>query len=432
MAPAYMLSPFVAKNREILQARWPAIWEQVATAPLPPTHRPTNTPEPTLVVEGLHLASGYDRCAEAALQARLIPVDASEAWVYGVGLGDLPTELLKRRTLQRLHAVILNPAVFRAMLDHIDHTPWLADPRVVLHDGAALPEVQRPFAAVPPCLRLASPEAARLRDLIALELATPFLRKRHARRIDWAERSRQNQAFLRVDGDVQALFGTRTGAAFIVAGAGPTLGDGLALIETLRPSCLLIAVLAAYHPLVSAGLIPDIVVAIDPHEQGTPSATPSTHPPLVYFPAVPPAVLGQWTGPRLTAFPNRPDHPQQDVQDHFPRGQLYSVGDPLHAALDLAVRMGAARTVLVGADFAFPGGYSHAVGTPQRVAVANTPNDPWVLNGYGARVPTTAGLRGSLRDLERYVGDHPDVAIINASRDGALIAGTTYLDEVHA
>ena len=42
------------------------------------------------------------------------------------------------------------------------------------------------------------------------------------------------------------------------------------------------------------------------------------------------------------------------------QGQLYVGGSVIHPAVDLAVKMGAARITLFGADFAFPMNKTHA------------------------------------------------------------------------
>lgn len=421
------------RNLAVLRQRWPHLGERIQRAPqLTDCYRPTDTPEPTLVIDGVHLTSGYDRLAEARLQARLIGEEATEAWVYGAALGDLPRVLLERPALRQLHVVLLNPCVFKTTFPHVDHTDWLRDERVTLHLGAAFDDVHRPFAVAPACLHLADEDSARLRDLIRLELATPFLRKRHAQRIPWADRLQAIQPYVAADGDVQSLFGTHDGGLFLVVGNGPSLKDCLDLLRRLRDHAPVIAVLPAYPTLHEAGLLPDVVIAIDP-ETVVPSmdaTSPRFDPPLVYFPAVPPAVLDRWSGLRMVAYPERPDHPFKALQARHPRGTLFSAGSDLHVAADLAVKMGAGRMLLVGADFALP---TNAPARPDQLR--RQPEHaavPWVLNGFGSRVATSRAHQGALRDLERYVQAHPEICFLNASRNGAAIQGTTYFDEVSA
>ncbi|RMH62828.1 MAG: DUF115 domain-containing protein [Bacteroidetes bacterium] len=410
------------RNVLLLQQRWPRLCEQLRQTPsVPSCFRPTDTPEVTLVIDGLHLTSGYDRQAEARLQARMIPEDAAEAWVYGAALGDLPRVLLERPALRRLHVVLLNPAIFAATTNHIDHTDWLRDERITLHLGAEQTDLHRPFAVAPACLLLADEATTRLRDLIQLELATPYLRRQHARRIHWPTRLQATRPFVASDGDVRMLFGTHPDGLFLVVGDGPSLTEGVDLVRSLRDRAPVLAVYEAYPALCAAGLTPDVVVAIDPERPPAPVPpdTPALVPPLVYFPAVPPEVLDRWSGLRLVAYPQRPDHPLRPLQEAYPRGTLFSAGSTLHATTDLAVKMGAGRILLVGADFT----------QPDADAADEAGN---LLNGHGEPVGTTRAHRGALRDFERYVLAHPDVQFINASRRGAVILGTTYYDEIAA
>jgi hypothetical protein len=90
--------------------------------------------------------------------------------------------------------------------------------------------------------------------------------------------------------------------------------------------------------------------------------------------------------------------------------------------------MGAARVVLLGADFAYPGGTSHVSGAAHAQRVAGGEASFWVLDGHGRRIPTRADLRGFLRDLERYIQAHPQVTFLNASQAGARITGCLFLE----
>jgi hypothetical protein len=148
---------------------------------------------------------------------------------------------------------------------------------------------------------------------------------------------------------------------------------------------------------------------------------------LVYGPLVHRDVLAAWPGPRV-AFYDGHARTERLEREH-PKARLWCAGSVLHPAVDLAVRMGAARVVLLGADFAHLGGRSHAAGaTWERPAPARGPR-PWVLDGHGARVPSLPNLIGYLRDLERFVARHPHVRFVSASRDGARVAGARFLEE---
>jgi hypothetical protein len=421
------------ENISVVKNRWPTVSSLVSEAEAPKSvFHETKGPQATLVIDGIHLSSVYDRLREAELQAALVPRDTTEAWIYGVGLGDVPRVLLARNRIQRLHVCILNPAVFKQSLIFTDHTDWLKDPRVnLLSPDSENDTLHFPFAAVSPCLQLADNRSARLRDLIALELSTPFIHKSHSiANRDLVERLEENTTFARNDGDAASLFDTGGDSAIIIAAAGPTLSDHFAWLQKNQQQFTLIAVDAALKPLADTGIHPDIVLSIDmslegvmPFFQGF-SLGAFTSTPLVYFPAVHAEILNLWPGPRLTAYPENDVY--RKVSEMHPKATLYSSGSVLHPAVDLAVRMGADRIILLGADFSFPDGRSHVFGSPATKKIETAAY--WVENGEGRQVATTPNFRGYLRDLEHYIAHHKDILFINGSKKGARIKGTRYME----
>ena len=422
-------------NLSAIALRWPALAGRLQSTPLLDAQWVGHPGPGTLLVEGIHLASSYDRTREAGIQAALVPVEAEQAHVYGAGLGDLPSALLARPQLRDLHVVVLNEAVFRTVLAHVDARPWLGDPRMQLELAGPGHEVSAPFAANPACLHLASEAAARLRDLVVLELATPYINERfRVQSAGWLGQMRQNRPRLERDGDVAMLFGARSGQRLMVLAPGPSLAEHYEGLRTHRDQVYLIAVNTALMPLLAAGIVPDVVVVIDGFEEGilrhfSGGLDACAHTALVYSPVVAPAVLERWPGPRYAAYLQ---HPLYDELRHaLPRGELFTSGSVLHSAVDLAVRMGAAEVALLGVDLCFPAAAEYVGGVrtlPQGTAPAEART--WVLDGHGQRVPTRPNYRGFLRDLEQYIARHPEVCFINGSRTGARIAGAVYADEL--
>lgn len=384
-----------------------------------------------LEVDGIRLESAHDARGEARLQARLVPADARRATLYGLAQGTLLRELLARPALEALRVVLLSPRAALASLERDEH-PWIEDERVELVRGDRPLELEPPFAAAPAALRLAHPDCARLADLVRLELATPYIRA-HARASEplWRRHVAENEALFASDPDVACLFGTRPGARVRVAAAGPSLAEHF---ERLRgDDTPLVAVDAALLPLVARGIVPDVVVSVDAHEDGMRRvfALPADLPraalarcTLVWTPVVPRAVVEAWPGPRAAALLQTPFF--DSLARRTGRARLWSSGSVTHVAVDLARRMGAAEIELLGADFAHVGGRTHAAGAAWEGAAGA--HGPSVENGHGERVPTLPNLLGYLRDLERYIAAHPELRFVNASRSGARIAGAPVTD----
>jgi len=427
-------SSFFSTNGAIIQDRWPRLSDSLMKAgDSGDLSAPSHTPQPTLVINGIHLSSGYDQVAEAELQASLVPEGSHCAWVYGVGSGQVPRVLLSWREMENMVVVIMNSAVALQSFRYFDHSDWLSDPRVELVLAEDQDDINFPFATIPSCLQLACDEAARLRDLVFLELSTPFIQAAHqTKKEEMTHRLRQNMRYIESDGDVAELFGTRKGETIVVAAAGSTLASHYQWLVEEKDNYIVIAVDAALKPLVKVGIIPDVVVSIDAHREGGFSSFKGINRrlgssvSLVYFPVVHGDVLQLWPGKRLTAYSNSDVY--KSVSEDNPKGILFSSGSVLHASVDLAVKMGASKVVLLGADFSFPDGKTHVAGSPLSRENQEGTNYHWVLNGHGKRVATLANLRWYLRDLERYIAQNPHVHFINGSREGARIKGTSYLE----
>ena len=108
---------------------------------------------------------------------------------------------------------------------------------------------------------------------------------------------------------------------------------------------------------------------------------------------------------------------------------MYVGGSVIHPAVDLAVKMGADRITLFGADFAFPMNKTHAGWNDGELGPAVSQAKHWVLDGHGQRVRTQLNFRSYLCELERYIAGHPQVRFFNSSRAGAMIVGTTFNQE---
>lgn len=418
-------------NLSLVRQRWPEVLQSLEQAESPRSVVLFDeTPEKSLQIDGILLASAYDRYREASIQAALIPYGSQNAWVYGFGLGDLPRVLLERLELRQLMVIMLNPSEVLESLRVFDHTDWLVDPRVSLLTEES--EVWFPFAAVPASLALADGSSARLRDMVHLELSMPYVQEKQSENKErFSERIEGNEDFLLRDSDVAELFGCHNNGSVMVAGAGPSLKNHYELIrERHKKGSPLVAVDAALRPLVAAGIYPDVVVSIDGHADGLHAlfqqldSKSLSQTVLVYSPIIAREVLEFWSGRRFVAWTDSAYYNEFSIR--YPRARLFSCGSVIHPAVDLAVKMGGREILLLGADFSFPGNRSHVDGCVLSSTRQQSEVRHWVLNGRGEKVPTIPNLRGYLRDLERYIRQHPEVSFFNGSLEGAAIEGAVY------
>ncbi|MBF0309113.1 MAG: DUF115 domain-containing protein [Magnetococcales bacterium] len=417
-------------NGALVRQRWPEVWRGLpGTTPLHGWEGPASTGVPLL--EGRRLCSLNHRGQEARRQAATIPTEATLAWVYGLGCGELPRLLLKRKTLQQLTVVLTDAALSRLSLSCFDHRDWLKDGRVVLQTAAEHGEgLRQPFAVVPFDVQNALPgaEGESLRRRLQFELDAAILNQDH-RRLPWLQAHiTENAPFLQRDGDVGELAGRWRGQTVLVAAAGPTLSDHFGAIAAGRHPLLVVG--AALKPLLAAGLLPDVVVSLDPapitvqHFCTDLSRLQQTL--LVYFPATPPRIVADWPGLRLQACSESLLYREYCTAKPSCT-RLFSSGTVTHAVADLALLGGAGRICFLGADFAFPGGASHVAGTAHR-QTAPTVGQESLLDGFGQPVATLPSLKSYLHDLEGLVKRHPEVEWFQASRRGAAISGCRFTE----
>jgi hypothetical protein len=418
------------RNSAVLAQRWPAVMQRLAAEDA--TSVPAQLLEgksSTLTVAGIQLTSRHDRLAEAQTQADSLPANSPVVHLYGTGLGDLQRVLLASASLQQLQVHILNGALFVLVLQLLEQQDWLSDPRVMLAYADERTEIQLPLFALPAELVLADDANARIRDRLVSEVHVGFNNREFSpENPESVERLEQGRALLQSDTDVAALFGSEPGRDVLVIATGPSLQQHLQRLlvthqQTDRP--LLICVDTAYVPLRNAGITPDLVVSID-HRISTRHLPPegSDGIALVYLPGQEAPMLEAWRGPRYVGYSTSPVYSQ--IRQHIPRANLHVGGSVIHPAIDLAVKMGATRITLFGADFAFPGGKTHTGWQDGVLGPELSIARHWVRDGRGNKVKTQLNFRSYLIELERYIALHPEVQFFNTSRDGALIAGTTF------
>jgi len=424
------MSEIFQRNTAVVQQRWPEVMQrllaentQALTAEL------VEGLGSTLSINGIQLTSRHDRIKEAQLQAASLPANSSVVHVYGCGLGDLQRVLLASNQLQRLHVHVLNGAILALVLQLLEQDDWLADPRVELAYAADRAEIQLPYFALPAELVLADDLNARIRDRLISETHLTFNNRPFDPQAPQNQaRLQQGLALLRSDTDVAILFDSAPGREAYVIATGPSLEQHLPRLLQIRESAerpLFICVDTAYKPLMAQGIVPDFVVSVD-HLISFRHLPPedSANVALVYLPMLDSQLLEAWQGPRYVGYSSSQLY--ADIRRTIVRGNLYVGGSVIHPAVDLAVRMGALRVTLFGADFAFPMDRTHTGWSDGHLGPRLGAAKHWVLDGRGQRVRTQLNFRSYLIELERYIAQHPEVGFFNTSKDGALIAGTEY------
>jgi hypothetical protein len=174
-------------------------------------------------------------------------------------------------------------------------------------------------------------------------------------------------------------------------------------------------------------------VSIDPYDENRAhfEGWDATGVPLVYHHMVNRQVLATYPGPRFF-FVTR-DDPPVPLRPSKEASAFVGGGTVSFSALQVAHVLGANPVILLGQDFAFASGHTHAEGSASDVAF-----DPDVPSGERFLVPGTSGApvltnrvyRDYLLYMQEYLrhcaSRRPGIVHINASKTGALIQGTEY------
>jgi hypothetical protein len=395
----------------------------------------------TYTLDGMYMHSRYDPVGEArelfsahaarAARARsAAPGGGESAFVFGWGPDYFLRELCgELAAMQRVVVFPMHPGLFLETLRHFEYGAILdrAPVGIVLADLGMLAELlRREVSPVvishPPSLRTASPELAPLRDLLEAQLYADF----HA--MYW-ERARPllqenlatNWPLIGSCPGVGELFGRFEGGDAIVVGAGPSLTADIPKLGRAWEHSVVVAVDAAYKPLVDAGIRPHFTLTVDPYPDIPQCFAGLAHDgELVFSPMIDPAVLTTWTGARRVTFLSVDG---ALAPEQARKGVLFAGGSVMHPAVDLAVQMGCGRVTLAGADFGYSDGWSHAGGVVFRKHVGKLASRRPVPGTRGADLASSKNLIAYLRELERYIAAHPDVEWSNATSNGALIGG---------
>jgi hypothetical protein len=290
--------------------------------------------------------------------------------VIGLGLGYILDALEARGWTGRVLAIEPEPQLVTHLHGRRDISGWLNSDRVQIltaPDFAGAAESWRWFDAngeQPPLIVNAAlerirPEATESARQLAARLrfnakANADARRKHGGH--YLLNTLRNMAALAREGDVAALADAASGVPAIVVAAGPSLDANIDGLRDVGHRALVIAVDTALRPLLAAGIIPDLVVGLDPGEANTRHLwdlppCPGTH--LVAEASLDPSAIDSFRG-RTFLFSVGDHQPWPWLTQHGAgRGRLRAWGSVLTSAFDLALQMGCDPIAFAGADLAF-------------------------------------------------------------------------------
>lgn len=225
------------------------------------------------------------------------------------------------------------------------------------------------------------------------------------------------------------LAGTFSGRSAIILGGGPSLDSAIPWVIEQRNNLVVIAVSRICRRLLEIGLVPDIILSIDPNQISFDISKEMLsfweRTIFVHQHHVSHKLLGQWRGRSFFLGP-RFDWPTSwNDESLAARGPTVT-----NCAIDLAVQMGFSRIFLTGVDLCFSKhGFTHAQGSNEQKAGPQLGlGQLWVETNDGEMAETTPDLHFAINAISEQarVAREKNSQLCNLSADAAMIEGVEF------
>jgi hypothetical protein len=441
-------------NLEILKERHPLAAQAVAESTGGPAVEvfPSRAGAPTARVllpsgETHMLHSAYDPGLEARRFVEAALISRGDAVViFGFGLGHHVRAALDAAGGDGFVAVIeQHPSVLRAAMNGAQLADILLSENFTVFAGGdivAFTEWLKEIAtdlvmrnlricAHEPSVQISPDgyESARIQVENIIESArVEFVTLRDSGRL-FFENVWRNLPAIAEGGALKDLAGRFAGLPSINIAAGPSLDKSIPALKEAGNRAVIIAVDTALKPLLESGVVPHVVVAVDPTERSARylecmEGREMKETVLVCGMSVSPLLVERFRGRKYFI--------EENLQIcRFLRpyiGEKGAMGTGLsvaHTAFFLAREMGCDPIALVAQDLSFSDGRTHASGIVQTWGGAVDENDPallWLEGNDSGKVPSRAIFRSFLATFEREIAV-TRARVVNATDGGALIRG---------
>lgn len=233
------------------------------------------------------------------------------------------------------------------------------------------------------------------------------------------------------------------GKPAILVAAGPSLEDEIDNLKHIKKHGLayIIAVGSANKALLKNGIHPDAVTSYDPWtaQEGLDVFSDITEQGITTIPLIFGSTVGfnavtKYTGTLMHMFIN-----QDTVSPYYlGRGQINDTNSMLADApsiavitMQLLIRLECNPVILVGQNFAYRNNQHYAAGIgysvrPTHLSEQELQGLITVKGVEGEDVFTTPGFDQGNKTMSQYIKSCPEIEVMNATRGGARIEGTTY------
>lgn len=214
---------------------------------------------------------------------------------------------------------------------------------------------------------------------------------------------------------------------FLIA-AGPSLDKNVALLKERSDNSIVLATGTVFRKLMGMGIAPDYVIVTDANERiiWQVYVHRNEQIPLLVLSSAYHQLCTEYKGPKYMIFQR--DFPPAEEYAKKHGCMLFETGGSVSTtALDVCIRLQAARIIFLGLDLAFTDNLAHASGTSNRV-VADQENLQPVKAYNGSVVYTDHKFNMYAQWIEERLQqeDAKQIPVINATEGGRYIAGMEY------
>lgn len=217
------------------------------------------------------------------------------------------------------------------------------------------------------------------------------------------------------------------GKPSIIVSAGPSLTAQLDNLRKLQGKILIICVGTAAKVLIDHGIFPDLVIAVDPYETSMAQfeGWNTEQSALLYYQKAWRDIPAAYQG--LKFWFTLQDESPIPAHESVCNSNFAGGGTVAFSALQFARYIKSDPIILVGQDFAFLNGFTHAIGTDynQSFSEEKLPEGFFKVPGTnGDLVITNRMYYSYLKFMQEYICRWQDTCYINTSQTGAKIEGT--------
>ena len=206
-----------------------------------------------------------------------------------------------------------------------------------------------------------------------------------------------------------------------IVGGGPSLDEQIDDMKKYREQMKIWSVGTAARKLINEGIIPDLIVIEDAQENMYKQVCnlPTEHIPLLLLSTASAQILDYYKGQSYVAYKKGYDLAEKRAQELGV--QTYQTGGSVTTlALDVALRFGADKIILIGVDLAYTDNRSHASGMGYEIKEGKEYR--MVTSTDGRQIKTSRNLDIYRKWIEHRIVEE-NIPILNTGR-GAQIAGT--------